>query len=207
MVLSAEQVVPRRPFTSVTNYQRDRSILSMMLNDLRSHLSGIQAQVIHVEPYERVSWTKGGLIRRILVSDHDRLQDDADIHVVGFFANRHPDVDPGPLERMNAKVVKEFRKFPSIISYSSAQLPSRNWANLVVNETAEAAEHWRSSEAHKRAVQDLSPRHYLNVRIHLGRIAGGICSGNPIEIERTKYYDYRASTVWSAVREFSTPTT
>ena len=60
MVLSAEQVVPRRPFTSVTNYQRDRSILSMMLNDLRSHLSGIQAQVIHVEPYERVSWTKGG---------------------------------------------------------------------------------------------------------------------------------------------------
>ena len=64
---------------------------------------------------------------------------------------------------MNAKVVKEFRKFPSIISYSSAQLPSRNWANLVVNETAEAAEHWRSSEAHKRAVQDLSPRHYLNV--------------------------------------------
>ena len=204
-VLGAEQVVPRRPFTNVAKYQRDIGVLNVLLADLRAHLEAIDAEIITPKPYQRTSWKVRGLTRRIVLSDPDRLRGPYDVYFVGFFSDRHPDVDIGPLEKANSEVVREFRKFPAIISYSSAQLPCTNWANLVLNENAEAAEHWRTSKAHQRAVDDLSPQHYRNVRIHIGRLGGGIHSGNPLEIQRTKYYDYGSRAVWQAVRELNPP--
>ena len=42
------------------------------------------------------------------------------------------------------------------------------------------------------------------MRIHNGRLPGGVTSGNPIVLERTKYYDYRSrSGVWKAERKLT----
>ena len=52
----------------------------------------------------------------------------------------------------------------------------------------------------------MSPILYRDVRIHNGRLPGGVDSRNEISIYRTKYWDYGpvtdAEQTWTAIREW-----
>jgi hypothetical protein len=79
------------------------------------------------------------------------------------------------------------------------------WANLVLHSLPSDAEDWRGSEIHRGAVR-MSPILYRDVRIHNGRLPGGVDSRNEISIYRTKYWDYgpviNAEPTWTAIREW-----
>jgi hypothetical protein len=53
---------------------------------------------------------------------------------------------------------------------------------------------------HAWAVEQLSPQHYFNVRIHNGRLTSGIFDRPRIVIRKTKYFDYTAGDMWRAER-------
>jgi len=78
------------------------------------------------------------------------------------------------------------------------------WANLVLHEVPSDTEDWRSNHVHRGAVA-LSPDLYRDVRIHNGRLSGGVNSNHEIVLNRTKYWDYGpevgAEPTWMAWRE------
>ncbi len=201
VVLTADQGVPGRPFTSVDRYERDSSILTSMVEDLRALLASAAAGTIDLVPHRKITWRVHGMKRRVIVCDPERLATASELFAVGFMAERNPDLPITALERANTKIVKEFVHYPGILSYSSWELADRQWANLVLNEDRFAAERWRESEAHRRAVAELSPRHYRNVVIHHGRLPGGLRGGRWIVIDRTRYIDFTGGQTWRAVRE------
>lgn len=205
-MLAAGQSVSRRPFTSVDLYERDQSLLSYMLEDLRAMLGEMAKGAIIVAPYQPLEWLVHGLKRRTILTNPMRLHARQDVCVVGFFGERHVDRDGSALEEANAEIVLEFRNYPGILSYSSMEMADSNWANLVLHDLPEAREYWRASEAHAKAARELSPLFYRTVRIHNGTLPGGVLSGKQIVIERTKYWDFRSARVWHAVRELREPT-
>ncbi len=201
VVLSADQGVPGRPFASIDRYERDSSILTSMVEDLRALFASAAAGTIDLVPHRKVTWRVHGLRRRVIVCDPGLLGAADELFAVGFMAEREPGLPVTALERANTKIVKEFVDYPGILSYSSWELAGRQWANLVLAEDDLVAERWRESEAHRRAVAELSPRHYRNVVIHHGRLPGGLGGGRWIVIDRTRYIDFEGDETWRAVRE------
>ncbi len=202
-LLGPDQKVARRPFTSVDLYPHDLAILTALLGELRALLDGAAAGILMFAPYQRIAWKVQGMRRRVIVCDPEALLKANELYAVGFLSQRNPDLDISPLEKANAKIVREFTRYPDILSYSSCELPGANWANLVLNADAETADQWRECAVHQRAVDELSPTYYRNVRIHRGRLPGGLRGGESIVIERTRYVDYRSKIPWRAVRQLS----
>ncbi|HKX75673.1 MAG TPA: hypothetical protein VJR05_09815 [Acidimicrobiia bacterium] len=202
-VLAADQSVARRPFTSISLFQRDLAILAYLTEDLRALLAQMAAGTVNLIPYQSNEWQVHGLKRRAIVTNAMGLYNRRTVCVVGFFGERHLERDHTPLEEANAEIVLEFKNYPGILSYCSMELPDGNWANLVLHDIPQVREYWRASERHARAAQELSPLYYRTVRIHNGVLPGGLMSGRPIAIERTKFWDYRNPRVWHAVRELT----
>lgn len=203
--LAPDEAVPRRPFTSPSLYQRDIATMTDMLEDLRAIRAAAAAGTREIVPYRRISWKTHGYKRRVIICKPERLAVRRDLCAVGFFGERRVGLDAGVLERANDQIVKEFEDYPGILSYSSFELPGDRWANLVLHDEPDVAQRWRGSRRHAAAVTELSPVYYRNVRIHNGRIPGGLPGGRWVVIHRTKYWDYRAKTVWHAVRELPEP--
>ncbi|MGH8928476.1 MAG: hypothetical protein ACRDWH_09010 [Acidimicrobiia bacterium] len=204
-VLSSDQSVARRPFTSPGLYPRDLAILGYMLEDLRALLVKMDAGKPSIVAYQPIEWLVHDLKRRVVIGDSMSLHNRRQAHLVGFFGERHLDRDSAPLEEANLEIVLELRNYPGILSYSSMELVDGNWANLVLHNVAADRETWRASEAHARVARELSPQFYRTVRIHNGILPDGVMGSRSIVVERTKYWDYGSKTVWHAVRELATP--
>jgi len=152
-----------------------------------------------------------GLKRRLVPCDLDRLVDGRDLEVVGFFGSRRlasegglgPEADP--IDDLDAQLTAEFRDHPGIASYSTIEIHDGFWANLVLHSVPSDAEDWRASGVHKGAVR-MSPTLYRDVRIHNGRLPGGVGSSDGVVLHRTKYWDYGpvpdAEPTWTAVRQW-----
>lgn len=203
VILRRDQSVRGRPFTSVDLYDRDHAVLTAMVEDLRVLLARADTGALTITAHKRIAWKVHGLTRRVIVCDPQRLVSTRRACIVGFFGQRRKGADLEPLEQANAAIVRQFRDFPGILSYSSWELPGHNWANLVVSDRPGVSEEWRANELHRRAAAELSPTHYRNVRIHQGVLPGGIKGGQWVTLERTRYVDYRARRVWRARRDLT----
>jgi hypothetical protein len=60
----------------------------------------------------------------------------------------------------------------------------------------------RTSERHAHAARELAPRHYTDVRLHLGVLSSGVRAGDAPILRTTKYYDYRDGVTWRGEREW-----
>jgi len=207
IILGPTETAPGRPFTSADRYEADivclRALIADLCDVLRENLAGTR----EVTDYEHLEWQVGGLKHRLIICNRDRLLEHQRLCAVGFFSERHTDLDMAPLESANLEVVGEFSRHPGVLSYGTIQLPEGHWANLVLHEEPATADLWRENKTHARAVDRLSPVHYKNVRIHNARLTAGLSAQPDIEIIRTKYFDYEAGSHWQAVREFSIPFT
>ena len=202
-ILAPDEMAEGHPFTDIARYHRDRQIMAYMLEDLRGLIGEMAEGTLTVTPYEEIRWTVHGLRRRTVVCDPMLVGERRDACVVGFFGERRPveELNLIALEEADASVVLEFRGYPGILSYSSIELADGNWGNLVLHAVPEDRQAWRDSAAHAKAVAEIAPIHYQTVRIHNGTLPGGLMSGDSIEIDRTKYWDYRTDRIWQALRE------
>ena len=190
-----------RPFTAVELIHRDVETLGGILEDLITILSEVDDGSRTIEPNKRMSWKVDDLVRRLLVCNEEKLRSHEDLCVVGFFGERHQNVEMGPLERANAQVVAQFKDYPGILSYSSVELPGGYWANMVLHDDPVDREYWRRSALHAEAARNLSPLHYKTVRIHNLRLTDRVMNDPDFSVRRTKYWDYSEEPEWTAVRE------
>ena len=200
VVLGPTDEVPERAFTDVGRVETDRVILQGMLADVIWVLSEADVGLRTVVPHEKLVWQVSGRTHRLLVADEHRLRFHARLCVVGFFGERHPDMDPSPLEDANTAIVAAFVDHPGILSYSSVELGGGRWANLVLHESPHDREYWRANPLHTEAVRVLSPVHYENVRIYNGELTAPLSASPAITLQRTKYYDYSGPQTWRAER-------
>jgi hypothetical protein len=80
-------------------------------------------------------------------------------------------------------------------------LADEDCGNLVLFGHDAAINHWGHSQAHMKAVYELSPSYYDSVRLYNGRLPLGLMVSNLLHITRIKYYDYSAVPLWRALRE------
>jgi hypothetical protein len=174
-------------------------VLLEILADLRLRLHDAAAGRGAMRPYDVVDRHVGGRIMRHVLCTEERLRAHPGLCVVGFFGDRHVELDSTPLEQANAALVREFRSYPGITSYSSRELPNGQWANLVLHDDPIDREFWRRSELHAQAVAALSPVYYRSVRIHNGRLTEAAPADPDLILESTKYYDFADG--WRAQRD------
>lgn len=155
--LATHETDSSRPFTSPALCGRDLGALHWTLASLRWTLMEAEAGNSLLQEFEPLEWLEDGLCRRHVVCDARRLRIEHDAWVVGFLGMRLPGVDFSPMEQANAAIVREFRDYPGILSYSSMEFPDHNWANLVLHDPPEARQQWRSSRLHAAAAGELSP--------------------------------------------------
>ena len=91
-----------------------------------------------------------------------------------------------------------------MLAYSSLELDGGQWANLVVMEDRTVREAWRESPDHRRAAEVLAPRHYEDVRLHLGELTGGLLA-RALSLTVSRYLDYREPEAWRAERAHPAP--
>ncbi len=186
----------------------DEALLAYMLQDVRVLARQVDNGEIDLQPFETLYWDVHGLARRAVICDPEALAQPLQRRVVGFFGERRPQARQSVVDDVEVDLLLEFRSHPGILSYSSTELVDNYWANLVIHEKPVDSEAWRNSAVHMRAVAEVSPRQYRSVRIHNGRLPGGVVGSGAITIDRTKFWDYGdswddgSSEIWEAVRDY-----
>lgn len=204
--LAEYETVLTHPCTDVSLFAPDLDVMAYMLQDLRTLVRSAEAGKVSMSQHEPLVWNVHGLRRRTVVCDPIRIRLHERVCIVGFFGNRRTEMPYAELDAIDAALIDEFADYPGILSYSSIELADDYWANLVVHAEPEDRDAWRTSNAHRHAVE-LSPHLYSSVRIYNGHLPGSVAGNRAIEIDTTKYWDYDSDPVWRAMRRFDPPLT
>ncbi len=206
--LAATEQLEDQPCRDLALTTADKALLADMLQDIRVLARQVDSREIDLQPYEILNWDVHGLARRAVICDPAALVQPVERYVVGFFGERRPAAKQSVVDDIEVDLLLEFRSHPGILSYSSTELIDNYWANLVIHEKPVDSQEWRNSDVHRRAVSEISPRQYRSVRIHNGRLSGGVVGSRAIMIDRTKFWDYGdfwndgSSEIWEAVRDY-----
>jgi hypothetical protein len=193
-----------RPFTHPRQSLADLEYLRQIAGGLRRYLDLPGRPAGQRPEVARLAEADGRRLR-VVVCGEAALRGVGELGVVGFFGQRRTDAPAGLLDRLDEELLEEFLQHPYILAYCSRELPDGNWGNLVLMGAAEAGQHWRGSERHRRAAEDLAPHYYATVRIHNAQLLGGLLAGGDLVLLRTKYYDYSGTSQWRGVREQTPP--
>ncbi len=198
--LDATDVVEGRPFTDPGHNAADLAAIRTMAAALRRALAPSPDLPASPRPLVLALPGPEGRQHRAIVSADAALRRPVDLAFVGFFAQRRPGLDYTVLTATDDELILELPAHPGILSYSSLELPDGNWANLILVDPPEAAEHWRTSAKHAYATRELAPRFYAVIRLHAGVLPGGLLSGHEPVLVRTRYYDFQGAAAWRAER-------
>ena len=199
--LGADEVPEGRAFTHPDRTRGDLGALREMAAALRRLL--VTPLPARPRPLILGVGTPGGPQHRVVICDDGRLRAAPSPALVGFFAEKRPGLDHTPLTETDDALILEFPAHPGILAYCSLELADGNWGNLVVLESPETRDDWRTSERHGYAAQELGPRHYTVVRLHHGRVPGGLLGDRGPLLDLTKYYDFRSPAPWRAERRLA----
>lgn len=203
--LGPTEIISDRPFTQPSLIHPDVRILRYITNQLclifrqedsfPPNLSPQETKhpfvIYHEEPK--------GKQHRIVINQLDALRCKKRLTVVGFFGQKRPEADLGPLNPFDELLIKEIPKYQDLLSYCTLELKSGDYGNLVLFSNPNEKNRWGESKTHAHAVQ-LSPGYYRNVRIYNGFLTGGIAHSNSLKINTVKYFDYEHHPYWQAER-------
>jgi len=140
---------------------------------------------------------------RVVIYKSQELLLGSSLVFVGFISGRQKPLSHPVLEEMRVtdkNLITELASNPGLLSYSSLQLCTSNWCNLVLLSHASAKTHFRTNETHRYAVRQLAPRYYEWIRLHTGVMPGGL-AGNETIVRSTKFYTFQGEQLEFSVRE------
>lgn len=202
IILRADETPEGHECASPSLYGCDIPLLNYLLQDLRVLIRRAAAGEQDIAPHQNFEWAVHGLKRHTIVCDPERLKSSFEVNIVGFFGDRRAtSVGIESVDEVESQLHEEFRSYPGILSYSSAELVDDQWVDLVVHTDPADREEWRGSKVHAHAVERLAPLMYHSVRIHNGCVPDGPIGSESVIIENTKYWDYDCDPVWHAFRD------
>jgi len=129
---------------------------------------------------------------RIVLYQPQALLQKQDLAFVGFVSGKQQTLDRRVVDRLNAvdqDMLSELVHIPGLLSYSSLELQTGNWYNLVILQSLAAKSHFHTIGTHRYAAYELSPHYYEWIRLHSGSLRGGLACGQLL-LRGTKYYTF-----------------
>lgn len=142
--------------------------------------------------------------RIILYNPHVLLQNTA-LYFVGFVSGKHKIVDPSidnEMQRVDALLTKELVNAPGLLCYSSLELRTGKWYNLVLLANFNIKTHLQNSSVHCYGAYQLATRYYEWIRLHSGVMPDGL-SRSTLRLQKTKYYACQTPEPYFAVSELT----
>ena len=198
--LSPTHILAERPFTHPHHIPDDLKTLRYMAHHLcltlqNPHMMTDLPQTILYSLPGQGSW-----IHRLVLANPVHLRTPHLIHVVGFFGQSRSQADIELAQEFDLTLLAEIPQHEGLISYSTMLLKDNNYANLVLFTSEEAQMGWSRSEAHAKAVYELSPSYYYSIRIYNGRLPFGIQQSDDLSLHKARYFDYSQKPMWRGVR-------
>jgi hypothetical protein len=175
LISMARQLVDSYDDPELCDYSKSRSAIS------QSDPQGNDFKIYYIRPKKLFSAKK--------------------LSVVGFFGYRRSDADIEPIIRADKKLEKIYLDFEGLLSLSTIQLPSGDFANLVIFTDDEVKDQWNFNPTHFDTVSKISPSYYTSIRINNGILPKGVDSPELLRLTKVRYFDYTVSPHWQAVRK------
>lgn len=180
----------------VQKANQDLIVLRYMAQQVRVHTI-LQAQVPGQTASASLPWLyslneRQRRSHRIAIYQPQPLLQKQDLAFVGFVSERHHAADSKVVDRLNAvdqDMLSELVHVPGLLSYSSLELRTGNWYNLVILQSLAAKSHFHTIGIHRYAAYELSPHYYAWIRLHRGSLRGGLSCGKLL-LRGTKYYTF-----------------
>jgi len=205
-IVEADEVLAGKPFTDPENTEREVGVMGHMLEHERERArswrdiddDGAQLELILREHDEE------GHRHLIVVPDRRALVEASDVTAVGFFARPREEVDHTILFDLEDELVARMPHYAGLglLSYYDVELVKGAYGNLILFSTPDVPPEWYGDAVHRRATE-VSPRHYHEVRLHKGSVAGPLLGSGDIVVERTKYFDFKTAPPWLGLRRFA----
>ncbi len=193
--LSPANSADDRDFTRLAHHADDLRTLAAMAERVFGVLASPpwprQERVVLSDP--------NGLEFTLLINRPEVIASGDRFTVVGFFGQRSPAVTQRQRQALwdiDERLVEEVKNYPGVLGLACWEREDGNYANLVLLADRAAADHWRQSPIHQRAVKEHAPVYYQSIRIHNGTLERA-----SITLQTTKYYDFRPAIPWFAQRE------
>ena len=203
--LGPDEEVPGRPFADPSHTRREEEALRLLLAHERE-----RARAWCDEPFESrrdviIKETDGAGLRHLLVvPETNALIQARDLLVVGFFGRPREDADTPLLFDLEERLVAGMSSYAAhgLLSYYDLELVKGAYGNLILFTGPDGPARWGENPVHREAVE-ISPANYHEIRLHQGRLPGGILEDGELLVTRTRYIDYGGPEVWRAVRRLA----
>lgn len=201
--LSAQTLLPNRPFTHPVNSAADRLALCYLAERLREtrdrpdYYTHLPAPAILFYPEADRQHH-----RQVLVRPLD-LFAEVPLPIVGFFGQKQTGADRSPLDALDGQLMAELPERDGLAAYCTLGLASGDFANLVVFASNQARDGWRTSPRHEYAARELAPNYFASVRIYNGLLPRGLADVGALEMSVVKYFDYRSHPTWRGLRRLT----
>jgi hypothetical protein len=134
-----------------------------------------------------------GRIHRIALYNCQALQQRPSLAFVGFISRKQKTLDSSivdEIHRVDGQLVAQMVNNVGILGYSSLELRTGVWCNLVLMENIEAKQQVIHTETHAHAAYHLAPRYYEWIRLHTGIMPHGLFS-DEMKALHTRYYTFQ----------------
>ena len=207
-ILGPADLLAGRPFTDPENTRREAEVMRAMLERERERARVWLGADHRSSRGQVVREQDGGRGRQLLVVPDTRaLVGARDVTAIGFFGRPREDLDHAILFHLEEELVGRMADYADagLLSYYDLEFVKGAYGNLILFSTPDVPEEWHTDPVHQQAVE-ISPRHYYDVRLHKGSIAGRLLDEGDIVIQRTKYFDFTGPSCWQGLRQFRTDT-
>ncbi len=168
----------------------DLVVLKLMAQRLYLTLHQLDQPVNNLQPLLYSLEERHRRVHRIALYRPAELLVPRPLLFVGFISGKRRLLDQQVLEeiqRIDQKLVPELMGIADILSYSSLELRTGRWYNLVIFTDTSTKETLKKSSTHTYAAYHLAPHYYEWIRLHNGSMPGGLVQQD-MRLESTKYY-------------------
>ncbi len=201
--LHGQDVLDYHIYTDVNKGRLDLIVLRYMARSV--HLTLLKEVATPTMPSLTYFEERRGRTHRIAIYDLQELQVQRNLAFVGFVSRKQQPLLDSIVEdiyEVDKKLVAELVGTPGMLSYSSLELRTGNWYNLVLFNDPVTKRHIKDSATHRYAAYQLAPRYYEWIRLHSGIMPGGIARCDLV-LQKTKHYTFQMITSRPVVRELT----
>ena len=170
----------------------DLLVLKYMRQRVRLTLSQLEPCASLQRPLVYNFQERHGRFHRIALYQCQELLHRPNLAFVGFISKKQPDINPACVDEIHTiegMLVPELANNSGMLSYSSLELRTGIWCNLVVMADSGAKQQLLSSKTHAHAAYKLAPHYYEWIRLHNGVMLQGLFR-DEMKVVHTRNYTF-----------------
>lgn len=198
-----DHTITIHPSSHIRKGTSDLIVLKYMTQRVRLTLHQLEQPTMPAHPLIYNLQERHGRIHRIALYQCQELLQRKSLNFVGFISRKQKQLDSSITDEIHAidqKLVAELIAHPSVLSYSSLELRTGIWCNLVLLSDNEAKRRFQGTQTHAYAAHQLAPRYYEWIRLHSGSMPNGLFH-ETMRVQKTRYYTFQPTQHKPSIQE------